>query len=286
MYNYRKINGEQGDSKSTCRKAEKVFKKLLYRKRGITLDNKISQLKEILDQSKYTVALCGSGMMEEGNALAIKKQERAYEIEEMYGYSSEEMFTSAFYNTRPELFFKFYKNEIILRAPKDTGSGPALAAMEKAGKLKCIISSNVYELSQRAGCKNVINLHGSIYDNKCPRCGKKYPVEYILKAKRVPICETCNVPVRPLISLFGEMIDSQKMTKATVEIDKADTLMLLGTNIDSEVFYQYIKYFKGNRMVIIHQKAHFKDRTADLVIIDQPKNVLPKLGYCSSSDNP
>ena len=240
MYNYFKINGEQGDGKSTCRK------------RGITLDNKISQLKEILDQSKYTVALCGSGMMEEGDALAIKKQERAYEIEEMYGYSSEEMFTSAFYNTRPELFFKFYKNEIILRA----------------------------------GCKNVINLHGSIYDNKCPRCGKKYPVEYILKAKRVPICETCNVPVRPLISLFGEMIDSQKMTKATVEIDKADTLMLLGTNIDSEVFYQYIKYFKGNRMVIIHQKAHFKDRTADLVIIDQPKNVLPKLGYCSSSDNP
>lgn len=286
MYNYLKNNGEQGDSKSTCRKAEKGFERLLCRKRGITLDNKISQLKEILDQSKYTVALCGSGMMEEGDALAIKKQERAYEIEEMYGYSSEEMFTSAFYNTRPELFFKFYKNEIILRAPKDTGSGPALAAMEKAGKLKCIISSNVYDLSQRAGCKNVINLHGSIYDNKCPRCGKKYPVEYILKAKRVPICETCNVPVRPLISLFGEMIDSQKMTKATVEIDKADTLMLLGTNIDSEVFYQYIKYFKGKRMVIIHQKAHFKDRTADLVIIDQPKNVLPKLGYCSSSDNP
>lgn len=286
MYNYLKNNGEQGDSKSTCRKAEKGFERLLCRKRGITLDNKISQLKEILDQSKYTVALCGSGMMEEGDALAIKKQERAYEIEEMYGYSSEEMFTSAFYNTRPELFFKFYKNEIILRAPKDTGSGPALAAMEKAGKLKCIISSNVYDLSQRAGCKNVINLHGSIYDNKCPRCGKKYPVEYILKAKRVPICETCNAPVRPLISLFGEMIDSQKMTKATVEIDKADTLMLLGTNIDSEVFYQYIKYFKGKRMVIIHQKAHFKDRTADLVIIDQPKNVLPKLGYCSSSDNP
>ncbi len=243
------------------------------------LGDKISQLKEILDQSKYTVALCGSGMMEEGEALAIKKQERAYEIEEKYGYSSEELFTSAFYNTRPELFFKFYKNEIILGAPKDTGSGPALAAMEKTGRLHCIISSNVYELSQRAGCKNVINLHGSIYDNKCPRCGKKYPVEYIMNAKRVPICETCNVPVRPLISLFGEMIDSQKMTKATMEIDKADTLMLLGTNIDSEVFHPYIKYFKGSRMVIIHQKEHFKDRTADLVIIDQPKNVLPKLGY-------
>lgn len=105
-------------------------------------------------------------------------------------------------------------------------------------------------------------------------------MEYILNSKRVPICETCNIPVRPLVSLFGEMIDSQRMTKATVEIDKADVLMLLGTNVDSEVFGQYIKYFKGNWMVIIHQTEHFKDKVADLVIIDQPRNVLPKLGYC------
>ena len=56
------------------------------------MDNKISQLKEMLDQSKYTVALCGSGMMEEGNALAIKKQERAYEIEEKYGYSLKNLY--------------------------------------------------------------------------------------------------------------------------------------------------------------------------------------------------
>ncbi len=243
------------------------------------MDSKISQLKKMLDQSKYVVALCGSGMMEEGDSLGIKKQERAYEIEETYGYSADELFTSAFYNTRPELFFKFYRQEILLGKPKDTESGHVLAAMEKAGKLQCVITSNVYEMSQRAGCKNVINLHGSIYDNKCPRCGRKYPVEYILNAKRVPICETCNIPVRPQISLFGEMIDSQRMTKATVEIDRADVLLLLGTNVDSEVFGQYIKYFKGNWMIIIHQRPHFKDRVADLVIIDQPRNVLPELGY-------
>ena len=243
------------------------------------MDSKISQLKKMLDQSKYVVALCGSGMMEEGDSLGIKKQERAYEIEETYGYSADELFTSAFYNTRPELFFKFYRQEILLGKPKDTESGHVLAAMEKAGKLQCVITSNVYEMSQRAGCKNVINLHGSIYDNKCPRCGRKYPVEYILNAKRVPICETCNIPVRPQISLFGEMIDSQRMTKATVEIDRADVLLLLGTNVDSEVFGQYIKYFKGNWMIIIHQRPHFKDRVADLVIIDQPRNVVPELGY-------
>lgn len=243
------------------------------------MDNKISQLRAMLDESRYTVALCGSGMMEEGEFLGVKKQERAYEIEKAYGFSSDEIFTSAVYNTRPELFFKFYRQEMLLRAPKDTESGAALAAMERAGKLQHIITSNIYEKAQRAGCKNVINLHGSIYENRCPRCGREYPVEYIINAKRVPICEVCDVPVRPMISLFGEMIDSQRMTQTTVEISKADTLMLLGTSIGSEVFRQYIKYFNGRWMIIIHQREHYKDYKADLVIIDQPRNVLPKLNY-------
>lgn len=243
------------------------------------MEHKISELRAILDQSNYTVALCGSGMMEEGEFVGVKKQERSYEIEKTYGYSADEIFTSAVYNTRPELFFKFYRQEMLLHAPKDTESGEALAAMERAGKLQYIITSNIYEAAQRAGCQNVLNLHGSIFENKCPRCGKEYPVEYIARAKRVPICEKCDVPVRPMISLFGEMIDSQRMTKTTVEVGKADVLLLLGTTIDSEVFRQYIKYFEGRWLVIIHQREHYKDYKADLVIIDQPKNVLPKLEY-------
>ena len=46
------------------------------------------------------------------------------------GYSADEIFSSAFYNTRPELFFDFYKKEMLLHAPKPTKSGPALAALE------------------------------------------------------------------------------------------------------------------------------------------------------------
>ena len=124
----------------------------------------------------------------------------------------------------------------------------------------------------------MINLHGSIYDNHCPRCKKKYPLEYIKNSpRRVPLCEKCNIPVRPLISLFGEMVDSQRMTKTTQEISKADTLLLLGTSMGSDVFSHYIKYFSGQRIVIIHNKAHYNDGAASMVILDHPKNVLPLL---------
>ena len=241
------------------------------------MDNKISQLKEMLDQSKYTVALCGSGMMEEGNALAIKKQERAYEIEEKYGYSSEELFTSAFYNTRPELFFKFYKNEIILRAPKDTGSGPALAAMEKAGKLQCIISSNIYDLSQRAGCKNVINLHGSVYVNYCPPCKRDYPLDYVRNSKRVPICESCSTVIRPGVCLFGEMVDNQVITRAAQEVQKADVLLVLGTNLKTQLCKQLVQYYEGKKLILVKDTPHFADRYADLVVNARVDDTLEKI---------
>lgn len=240
---------------------------------------RIQALKRILDGSTYTVAICGSGMMEEGGTLGIKKPDRAYEIEKKYGASPEYIYSSVYYNTRAEQFFQFYREELLKNRPLVTESGRALAAMEKAGKLQCIVSGNIYNLSKISGCKNVINLHGNIYDNHCPRCKKQYSLEYMLNAKKVPICETCNVPIRPGVSLFGEMVDSQLMTKTTEEVEKADVLMLLGTTLESETFKNYVRYFSGSHLVIIHQNRHYTDDKADFVIIDHPKNVLPLLKY-------
>ncbi len=244
----------------------------------LAMDDKIMRLQKILDESRYTVALCGSGMIEEGGSANMKNQDLAYKIEQKYGYCTDELYSSAFYNARSELFFTFYRNEILTHCPELTASGPALAALEKNGHLHCVITSNIYDIPRRGGCKNVINLHGSIYENQCPRCKKQYTLEYIQNyPRKVPLCEKCNIPVRPLISLFGEMVDSQRMTKTTLEISKADTLLLLGTSMDSDVFSQYIKYFAGQRIVIIHKKEHYRDGDASMAILDCPKNVLPLL---------
>ncbi len=63
------------------------------------MEKEIGRLREILRNSNYTVALCGSGMTEESGFIGIKKPERAYEIERVYGASPEEIFTSSYYNT-------------------------------------------------------------------------------------------------------------------------------------------------------------------------------------------
>ena len=108
--------------------------------------NKLETLRDIIDKGEYIVALCGSGMMEECGIHPLKDQDRAYRIEERYGRSPEYLYTDAFFNTRTETFYDFYRNELLVDL-EPTASTYTLAAMERAGKLKCIISSNIYELS-------------------------------------------------------------------------------------------------------------------------------------------
>ena len=237
------------------------------------MEKKIESLKRILEESSYTVAICGSGMMEEGGYLGVKFQERAYDIEEKYGVSPEDLFSSSYFNTRPEQFFRLH------HMPEKTESWDALAAMQNAGKLQCVITANIFSMGKKVNLQNFIELHGSVYNNKCSRCGRLYPMEYVRDSKGIPVCESCNGMIRPQITLFGEMVDSRLITQVTDEVEKADTLLLLGTAINSEVFGQYVRYFNGRKLVVIHQRDHHEDHKADLSIIEQPKNILPLLGY-------
>lgn len=239
----------------------------------------LESLKKALDKSNYTVAICGSGMLKECGYLGMKDPELAYDLEHKYGVSPEYIFSSAYYNTRTADFFKFYINEVINVNIKPSESSYTLAAMERVGKLQCVISSNIYELSQRGGCKNVINLHGSIYKNRCPHCGKEYSLDDMRQCKKIPFCRECGTVIRPMVSLFGEMLDNQIMTKTTEEIEKAEVLLVLGTTLSSDVYQHYIRYFTGSCLAIIHEDKHDSDKRADIVIYDMPKNILPQLGY-------
>lgn len=149
------------------------------------LEKKIELLKKIINDSSYTVMLGGSGMMKEGGYQGLKSPEQAYETEKKYGLSPEDIFTTVFYNNRTEQFFDFYRTEILGNIPQVTESAYVAARMEAAGKLQCIIDSNVYDLPQRGGCKHVISLHGSIYHNQCPHCGREYPTRSHRRDDRV-----------------------------------------------------------------------------------------------------
>ena len=70
------------------------------------MGEKYEYLKKVLDDSHYTVALCGSGILAETGCRTFQNQDYAYEIEQKYGRSPEDIFASAYYMTRPDSFFE------------------------------------------------------------------------------------------------------------------------------------------------------------------------------------
>ena len=243
-----------------------------------------TMIREILEKSTYTVAMCGTDMMKESGMQSMRAPEISYKVEREYGYSPEEIFSSVFYSNRTETFFKYYKKEMLEPALEPSDGFFALAELESRGLLQYAVTNNVYDLPERAGCKKVLNLHGTIFDNECPRCGKEYPMEYIRDAKKIPLCEKCQIPVRPKVMLFGEQVDNQLMTQAVNEISKADVLLLLGTNFNSGLCDPYVKYFEGSKMILINGQEHFMDKKAHVVLHEEVKTALLKIVWPNGRD--
>lgn len=241
------------------------------------MNGKYERVRKELENSNYTIAFCGTGMMKESGMPSMRAPEIAYEVEKKYGYSPEEIFSSAFYATRTETFFEYYRNEMLGKPLEPSRAFYALAELEKRGKLQCCITNNVYNLPGRAGCGNVINLHGIVEDNRCPHCGKKYDLLYVRNSRRIPLCRDCMTTVRPQVLLFGEMVDNQLMTRAVEQIEGADVLLVLGTTLNSGLCEGYVDYFKGKTLVLINSTEHYLDKAADLVIYEEVREALPKI---------
>ena len=155
------------------------------------------------------------------------------------------------------------------------------------GILKSIVTRDIYSLPKRAGCKNVLEIHGSIYRNICTRCRKKYPLKALQERERsgLPYCEKCGSIIRPEIYLKGEMIDNRLLTKAVDEVSNADVLLMLGCSMRSDLGSMFTKYFKGEKIILMNDQDHFADGKADLVIDGKAMDLMKGLRTYMVSDS-
>ena len=233
---------------------------------------------QILRESRYTVVLSGAELLKESGYPMLRDGDESYEIEEKYGYSFEEMFSSSFYSARKERFFRFYKEVLLKAAEIPPGQGfYDLKQLQDYGLIHSVITRRIAGLEDRVGCRNVINLKGTIYHNTCPNCGREYPMEYIRDAKGVPLCEQCLVAIRPDVCLFGEMIDNGLMTRAAEEIEKADVVLVLGASLHSPLCSQMIQYYTGSNLILVSEREHYSDERADIIVRGRCDDFLKRL---------
>ena len=236
------------------------------------------RLRDIIANSDNIVFFGGAGVSTESNIPDFRSESGLYNAQQKYGRSPEEMLSHSFFMRHTDTFFDYYKNNLIYRSAEPNKAHRALAKLEEQGKLKAVITQNIDGLHQKAGSRNVYELHGSVLRNYCMDCGEFYDLEYIMEETNckgnIPRCGKCGGTVKPDVVLYEEALDDDCMMGAIRAIQQADTLIIGGTSLVVYPAAGLIRYFGGNKLVLINKQATPYDSQADLVINDSIGKVM------------
>ncbi len=239
------------------------------------LQEQIAALKQMTDKSTNIVFFGGAGVSTESGIPDFRSEDGLYH--QKYKYPPETMLSHSFYETHTEEFFEFYRDKLLAPDIQPNKAHRKLAQWEQEGKLKAVVTQNIDGLHQKAGSKNVLELHGSVLRNYCERCGKRYDgFEVVLEAEGVPKCD-CGGTIKPDVVLYEEGLDQDTLQKAVYYISQADVLIIGGTSLAVYPAAGLIDYYHGSGLVLINKQATPRDRSADLVIHAPIGEVLDQL---------
>ena len=233
------------------------------------------ELQRMVDESKRIVFFGGAGVSTESGIPDFRSVDGLYN--QKYDWPPETILSHTFFMKKPEAFFRFYRDKMLPLDAKPNKAHLKLAEWEKAGKLLAVVTQNIDGLHQAAGSKKVYELHGSVHRNYCMKCGKFYPPEYIRDSKdEVPVC-SCGGRIKPDVVLYEEGLDNDVISGAVNAIANADMLIIAGTSLTVYPAAGLVRYFHGNRLVLINRDVTPMDSQCDLVIHDKVGEVLSSL---------
>lgn len=238
------------------------------------MENKIQILNNLIKNSKKIVFFGGAGVSTESGIPDFRSKDGIYN--QKYDYPPEEILSHNFFMNNPKAFYKFYKDKLNSLNSQPNITHYKLAQLENKGKVTAIVTQNIDGLHQKAGSKNVLELHGSILNNYCLKCHKYYDANYIFSSKDIPICD-CGGMIKPDVVLYGEPLPEDIWQETIKKIEEADLLIVGGTSLSVYPASLLINYFKGNNIILINRSKTNYDTKATLIINDNLGNVFSQI---------
>ena len=240
-------------------------------------EKEISYLRELLHNSKHAVFFGGAGVSTGSGIPDFRGTDGLYTAAPDNGYSPEYMLSCDCLECQPELFFSYYRSNMLYPDARPNSAHTALAELEKEGLIKAVITQNIDGLHQEAGSKNVYELHGTVASNHCVRCGKQYGRDYVANGSGIPVCEECKGTVRPDVVLYGEGLDGATFDGAEREISKSDLLIVGGSSLTVYPAAGLVAGYRGRHLAIINLSPTPYDGRADILIPLSLTEVMPEL---------
>ena len=241
---------------------------------NIKMEDKIQQFKQMVNESNNIVFFGGAGVSTESGIPDFRSKDGLYH--QKYDYPPEEILSHTFFINHTEAFYKFYKDKMNSLKYEPNITHMKLAELEEKGKLKAVVTQNIDGLHQKAGSKNVYELHGCVLRNYCMKCHKFYDAEYVFTSKGIPKC-TCGGIIKPDVVLYEEGLDEETLENAIWVIQNADLMIVAGTSLTVQPASSLLNYYKGNKLVLINRDVTPYDNRADLVIHESLGNVFENI---------
>lgn len=227
------------------------------------MDAAIQTLKKWIDESDNIVFFGGAGISTESGIPDFRSVDGLYN--QKYKYPPETILSHSFFMSEPSEFYRYYRDKMLALDAQPNTAHKKLAAWEAQGKCRAVVTQNIDGLHQKAGSKEVLELHGSVLRNACMRCRKPYDVREIAAGDGVPKC-SCGGTIKPDVVLYEESLDSDTINRSVSYISNADVLIVGGTSLAVYPAAGLIDFYHGHKLVLINKSSTPADHCADLVI--------------------
>jgi NAD-dependent deacetylase len=245
-----------------------------------TLQAAIEFAADLFRQARRAVILTGAGMSTPSGIPDFRSEGTGL-------WSRDEPMEVASLNTfrtSPEKFFHWFRplaNQIFYAQPNPAHQ--AMEQLEKAGCVRSIITQNIDALHQKAGSKNVIEMHGSMRTLTCTRCYHQVEsAPYLLPLVaegRIPHCPKCDSVLKPDVILFGEQLPQKAWFQAQRDARNCDLMMVAGSSLEvlpvAGLPLQAVD--RGAHLLIVNNSPTYLNVRADVAIMEDVAEIIPAI---------
>ncbi len=240
----------------------------------------IEFIADLFRQSKHAVVLTGAGLSTPSGIPDFRSAETGL-------WSRDEPLEVASLNTfrtAPEKFFAWFRplaKQIFYAQPNSAHR--ALFELQEMGIVESIVTQNIDALHQKAGSKNVIEMHGTMRTLTCTQCYYQADAEPYINAfvekNQIPHCPKCGAILKPDVILFGEQLPQAAWFNAQRAARQCDLMLVAGSSLEvlpvAGLPMQALD--RGAHLVIVNNTPTYLNVRADAVILEDVAEIIPAI---------
>ena len=246
-----------------------------------SFEERLETLKKLISEAKHIAFFGGAGVSTESGIPDFRSKNGLYNQHDVQfdKYEPEYLLSHSCLYNEPKVFYEFYRQKLNCEGIQPNITHKYLAKLEETGKRVSVITQNIDGLHQKAGSKEVYEIHGTTLKNYCTKCGKEFPADAIFKSEEaIPRCPDCKGVgfIRPAVTLYEEKLPVA-FTEAVLALHKADLMIVAGTSLMVYPACTLISEYYGDNLVIINNTETDKDKFANLIFHENLGDVFTRL---------